>query len=214
MLVDWRQRYIDAMYGISHDLGAPLRHIESFADLLLDDPMTDEQHKMLSHIRDAGAQARAQMAGLLKLSRLYSEHAAQADEQTELSWAELVQGLQQMGFAAPSFAAPSWQFRVNLGHLISVLRELIANAERFGGGALTAIDRDEARLTLLVCNASGGLSDDQWHRALRPLDRLGKLSSTEHPGMGLTLTAAWCELQGITLRHRGGEVALDIHPQN
>lgn len=69
------QDFIDLVYAVSHDLGAPVRHIRQFSSLLLDslgDELTDEQREFADFVDNSGSRLGIMLQRLLLLSRLYS----------------------------------------------------------------------------------------------------------------------------------------------
>lgn len=68
--------YQQLIYAISHNLGAPLRGIVNFSQLLQDSyasQLDDKAKRWLAFLNDEGLQAQAMIAGLLTHSRLSSE---------------------------------------------------------------------------------------------------------------------------------------------
>lgn len=72
-LEELRQEYANFAYIVSHDLSAPMRHIDGFTDLILKDNFgrfDEKTEKHFKYLRDAAEKAAAIMSGLLEYSRL------------------------------------------------------------------------------------------------------------------------------------------------
>lgn len=200
--MDWQQQYVDSIYAISHDLGAPLRHVQSFASLLREDctDLSPDHDGWLQHIVDAGALARGQLNGLLTLSRAYSVpprlRCIAATDCVTLF--EQVAPLQVCNIE-------DMEVSVDADLLQSLYTIIVNNAEAYGEGCRVRAECDEAGLTIVISNITGGLSAEDWTKALLPLNRLGELSTVEHPGVGLCVAQAICQVSGYELLHQPPE---------
>lgn len=77
------------VYGISHDMGAPVRHATSFSSLLMNqasDRLTEKEMQWLQFIHNGGLRAQAQIDALLSLSRI----ASQASEPQETTIKDVI----------------------------------------------------------------------------------------------------------------------------
>lgn len=67
--------FIELVYAVSHDFGAPVRHIRQFSSLLLEslnDELTEEQREFAAFVEHSSARLVTMLQRLLLLSRLYS----------------------------------------------------------------------------------------------------------------------------------------------
>jgi light-regulated signal transduction histidine kinase (bacteriophytochrome) len=125
-------------YSVAHDLRAPLRSLDGFSNMLIEDcrdRLSEDGHRYLKHIRDAVQQMRGLIEGLLELSRV--ARGAIGDERVDLS--ALVEHIaKRLRAAEPGrqveFAVQPGVFAFGDPHLLrAVLENLLGNAWKFTG---------------------------------------------------------------------------------
>jgi len=185
-------------YSVSHDLKAPLRSIDGYSHLLLDDyldRLDDDGRGFLQAIRRAAAQMGLLIDDLLAYSRLERQalHAGSVDVR------ELVAGLISSRSAdlhartialTESIACPP--LTVDREALTLVMRNLFENALKFlGDGADRAIEiggRDEGSTVLLWVRDNGIGFDMKFHdRIFEIFQRLNRSEEYEGTGIGLAM---------------------------
>lgn len=215
--MDWREHYQSTLYTISHDFGAPLRHVHGFAELLAEssEGLNDEQIGWIRHIVDANALSRAMLDGVLRLSRVHTRRVIDlAPVGVELVVDQLQKTLGAEVTLNRLGPKNTVTVRTEPVALAEVVQELVTNANLHAGGAEVSLgvsldvsldvspgvslDR-AATLEICVRNRCGSLSPEQWRSALEPLSRLGQRQDVAHVGVGLPIAQALAEKCGATL---------------
>jgi len=206
-----RQRELFA-YGVSHDLRAPLRAIDSFAALVAGqygDRLDDTGRDYLDRIRNAAARMSGLIDSLLELSR--ADRSELKSEIVDLSLlAEWVGA--ELQDAEPSRAAdiavqPGLLVRGDERHLKQLLTQLLRNAWTFSRDrdrvriAVTGERRGD-RLQVSVRDEGTGFDMRYAERMFEPFQRLHGPEQGGGHGLGLTIA------QRIAQRH-GGRVWAD-----
>ena len=83
------------------------------------------------------------------------------------------------------------------------VRNLIENAQRYGGGADVAFRHDTDHVHVLVADSGPGIPEPELEQVFEPFFRLEKSRSRETGGTGLGLSIA-----RTIIRAHGGEVTL------
>lgn len=191
------------VYALSHDVGAPVRHVRAFAALLgqsLSD-LDAEQRQWLGFL-DAGAELlQAMFDRLLPLSRVM----APVEQQT-MAIVRLAEALEVEG------AVPEGQVRVNVQRLGRALAELRTNADRYGSAAQTSLTStvEGTHLCLLLRDGGRGIPQARWLDALKPFNRLGQACVPDAVGLGLTIATAAVEQEGGQLAWHPDGVAVVV----
>jgi light-regulated signal transduction histidine kinase (bacteriophytochrome) len=194
-------------YSVSHDLRAPLRAIDGFSQILLEDcveALSDDGKRYLRYIREATQQMAQLIDDLLSLARVTRTDLHRVD--VDLS--ALVRRIsQRLSAASPDRSS---QFVVQEGvhgdgdaHLLAVLLEnLLGNAWKFTS------KREKAEI-VFGCEERGGKSTyfvrdngagfDMAHagKLFGPFQRLHSASEFEGTGIGLAT------VQRVVQRHDG-----------
>lgn len=197
-------------HGLSHDLRAPLRAIESYAALLhrhAGDSLDDTGRDYLQHIRDAAARMGGLLDALLDLSHV--ERAELAPETIDVSlladWVAAELQDAHPGRAAEITVAPGLLAYGNERLLRMLLQQLLDNAWRFSA------DRDTVRISVDGHVADGKLqvavrdhgSGFDMRYADRIMEPFQRLHAPEHGGghgIGLAIAKRIVERHGGWLR--------------
>ncbi|MEM7097757.1 MAG: ATP-binding protein [Pseudomonadota bacterium] len=202
----WRKRYQQAIYAISHDLGAPLRHIEAFSSMLLEEAdqdelvLSDEQKVWLGHIIGAGALSKRMLTELSELSRIYTAKGQFKTYEVE----DLLGALDIAAVPPPGVN----RVNVDIDRISQAVQDLSVNAQEYGDGCSIEVAAGASGLSIKVINHTGGLDLQQWDEACAPFNRLGARVDEEHIGLGLSRALAVAEKHGGELRFDHGNVEL------
>jgi PAS domain S-box-containing protein len=182
-------------YSVSHDLRAPLRAIDGFSHVLLEDyaqRLDDDGKDSLRRVREASQRMGELIDGMLQLSRITRGELTLMD--IDLS-AVAVETIQALRAAEPQREVsvsiqPGVNVRGDIRLLRSVMENLLANAWKFTGTTSAAridVDCQDAGSELVVSVRDNGAGFD-----MRYVDKLfiafQRLHpATEFPGTGVGL---------------------------
>ena len=190
------------VYGITHDMGAPLRSVVQFAGMLeqrLGGRLDERERYWLQLILDGGEKAQAMLDALLQYSRLTTD----PGPRERLSPRALLdQTLAALGerIAATSAAieiAGDWpEITSHAWHWQVLLYQLLDNALRFQSGGddhkpkiRIGCELEGDRLCLVVGDNGIGVRPEQRDLITTPFKRLH--AEQDYPGLGMGL--AYCE---------------------
>ena len=224
------------VYGISHDLGAPMRTVVQFSNLLvqsLADRLTEKEQYWLQLIRDGGIQGQQMIEALKVYSRLVTQpHEAsvfslqQLTDETIIKIQKLFPQQKndiEITSRLPDIFASREYWRV-------ILSELIKNAVLFQPKddehqvhVVIAYQLTDGDIAVSVEDNGLGVAEQQWSAITVPFKRLQR--KDEYPGLGMGL--CYCDriaqlLNGrLTFGHSGlGGLAVTFahsfveHPQS
>ncbi|MEQ8691646.1 MAG: ATP-binding protein [Pseudomonadales bacterium] len=178
---------------VAHDLGAPLRHITSFSDLLLEEAtdLDAECRTYLEHIRTSGLRMQDMFAALLEYTRSGRNSAPQsavalsdvlADVTADLQSGSLKQNVSIEVLELPTV----WGDRVGLHQLF---QNLISNALKYNQSERPWVQVKAIRAADLwrvsVIDNGIGIANDKFDEIFAPLKRLH--GASEYAGIGLGL---------------------------
>jgi light-regulated signal transduction histidine kinase (bacteriophytochrome) len=194
-------------YSVSHDLRAPLRSIDGFGQVLLEDHSAQLEPKAQDHlrrIRRAAQRMGELIDDLLTLSRI--ERADLHRERVDLSQLGRYVG-DALAKSGPEHhvelrVAPNLTAEVDSRLIQILLENLLGNAWKFTAKAAAArielgsVDRDGERVFLVRDNGAG-FDQTYVDRLFHPFQRLH--TETEFPGTGVGLAI----VKRIVERHGG-----------
>ena len=196
-------------YSVSHDLRAPIRHVEGFGALLMEqygDKLDAQGRDYLQRIRDAGSRMEQLVGDLLALSLI-----SRCDlHRTKVDMSALVLVvLDELQKTEPErqiecVVMPGLSANVDRGQLQIVLENLLGNAWKFTGkrsGAKIEVGchGTDAEPVFYVRDNGAGFDADYASRLFAPFQRLHKQSEFKGTGIGLAT------VRRIITRH-GGKV--------
>lgn len=203
-------------YSVSHDLRAPLRAIDGFSRVLMDDPaLTSSEvgRDSLFRVRRAAQRMGTLIDDMLKLARV--TRTAPTLEQVNLSELaqEVAENLQQTAERKVSFSVAPRLMATGDAHLLRVaLENLLGNAWKFSGA------RAEPKVELgakvengiviyFVRDNGAGFDMAYADKLFAPFQRLH--SASEFPGTGVGLAT----VQRVIRKH-GGSIWAESSPDN
>ncbi|MBK1671593.1 hypothetical protein CKO28_26730, partial [Rhodovibrio sodomensis] len=182
--------------AIAHDLRTPITGMRLRAEMIEEE---ETRARMLAGLNE--------MAEMTEAALAFAKADAQAEDSRRVDLASLVQSV--CDDFADSGAAVTFDGPERLDHtcrptaLKRAVRNLIANAVRYGSSAAVTLARDETAITLSVADDGPGLPADQLERVFDPFVRLEESRNRETGGSGLGLSIA----RNIARAH-GGDVTL------
>ncbi len=186
-------------YSISHDMGAPLRAIQGYAHILIDDigdSLKANHLRLLKQVAANAKQLATFMADLLTYSRF---------RQTEIQLAPvslseaLTEVLAQLGPDIQSQQAqiqlkePLPTVQANRPVLIQVLTNLLSNAVKFVATGVQPhiyiwTEQDDRQTRLWIEDNGIGIAPEEQEQIFRPFARLHR--EEDYPGTGIGLATA------------------------
>ncbi len=197
-------------YAVSHDLHAPLRHIEGFAQILAADntgASNDTTRQYLEHITNAAQRMSRLIDALLKLSRIARAPVLRQRIDLSALAADMVSSLRK--------AAPERQVQIHIAENLQangdrqlveiVLENLLSNAWKFTGKKaqgeiqVGSTPGDDGAATYFVRDNGAGFTMKYAHKLFGAFQRMHP--AQEFPGIGIGLAI----VQRIVHKH-GGKV--------
>ncbi|MFZ6029983.1 MAG: sensor histidine kinase [Chloroflexota bacterium] len=205
-------------YSVSHDLRAPLRHINSYSKILMNDhagQLSPEGRTHLERISDAGQKMNQLIDDLLRLSRVTSLEMHLTPVDLALLAQPIVNELYQSAPHRPATITmpPTLPARADPSLIHIVLLNLLHNAWKFTSqtpnaaielGQLPA-PPDSKEAVYFVRDNGVGFDMQYAKKLFTPFQRLHSAEEFEGTGIGLTL------VQRIIRRH-GGNVWVEAAP--
>ena len=182
--------------AIAHDLRTPITGMRLRAEMIEED---ETRERILAGLNE--------MAEMTEAALAFAKTDAQAEASRRVDLASLVQSI--CDDFADAGAAVTFQGPDRLDHtcrpsaLKRAIRNLVANAVRYGGAAEVSLAHDEATVALTVADDGPGLPEEQLERVFDPFVRLEESRNRETGGSGLGLSIA----RNIARAH-GGDVTL------
>ena len=191
-------------YVASHDLQAPVRNITALIDLIEEDldpgVLSDEQREYFQMLRDVAAQARLQIQGLLKMSRLQRATpeyvAVNLADIAELAMGQLAIDIHDAGATVeiqPDFPP----VRGDTQQLAALFQNLLSNAIKYrrdGVAPEVRVVTDEGESPgfchFVVADNGIGIRAQDQDRIFQIFKRLHAESDTRYAGTGIGLALA------------------------
>ena len=195
-------------YSVSHDLRAPLRHIEGYVEMLTreaQDGLSEKAHRYLRTIADAGREMGVLIDDLLAFSRMGRTEMVEQEVDLAALIADVRRGL---GYVAPDrnihwLVEPLPRVRGDAAMLRQVLVNLLGNAIKYTRGrdpaeiAVGILGREEERLILFVRDNGAGFDMRYANKLFGVFQRLHRADEFEGTGIGLA------SVRRIVARHGG-----------
>jgi|GEM_PF-3377544 len=190
---DLKQEYADYTYAVSHDLGAPVRQIKSFLELMFDDlnaGNTDDIDIYKTQCFRAIANADLILDRLLEFSRLNTH---EVDIQSHKVIDFFPRDKKQLNIEID----PAFKIEVDAHLFQMIMDELIDNALKFSDEKTDIYYHDNT----IILKTHGITIKEKFHQEIfKPLRALGVKTDDSGCGMGLTIAKKASELQGMKLQ--------------
>ncbi len=194
-------------YSVSHDLRAPLRHMDGFAQLLLSEPKHQEDPQTSRYL-DRIIKAAKQMGMLIDELLSFSRMTRQSMMLAEVNSSELVSSLSKELSAKEEERNITWQVeplppvKADAAMLRQVWINLISNALKYTRGKVPTVIHISARqegLETIFCVADNGAGFDMAYadKLFGVFQRLHRDDEFEGTGIGLA------NVRRIVQRHGG-----------
>ena len=197
--------------SVSHDLRAPLRHITSYVQIVVEEMGSELKPDVAVHLQTVTQAARQmghQIDGLTELSRL----TGLTMQWTKLDLAALVVDVRLVMLPEPPGRVIDWQIasdvptlRGDLLMIRQVMTHLLSNALKFSvAQAVTKIEltwrlTDDGLCAVTVTDNGVGFNPDYAGKLFHAFQRLHSSREFEGLGMGLALTRKIIERHGGTV---------------
>ena len=195
-------------YSVSHDLRAPLRHIQGYVEMLtreLKDGLSDKSRRYLQTIADAGREMGELIDDLLAFSRMGRAELVEREVDLAPLIAEVRRGLE----LAVQDRTIHWQLaplppvRGDAAMLRQVLVNLLGNAVKYTRGrdpaeiTVGCAGEEEGRLVFFVRDNGAGFDMKYADKLFGVFQRLHRADEFEGTGIGLA------SVRRIVARHGG-----------
>jgi light-regulated signal transduction histidine kinase (bacteriophytochrome) len=201
-------RVLEALiHSISHELRAPLRAIDNFSEILLEEhaaALDAEGTRLLRIVRRNAVKMGALVTGVLAFAQAARREPIPTRFSFEALATEVLQGIS--GRLARSrvtlLFAPMPDWYADRGALREVLVELLANAIKFTGGrgdeaCIEVTSRAvETELVCAVSDNGAGFDPQYTHKLFHLFQRLHEADEFEGLGVGLAIVRRLIEAQG------------------
>jgi PAS domain S-box-containing protein len=194
-------------YSISHDLRAPLRSLNSFSRILLEDcgdQLDEKAHEYINHIQTASRQLSDLMDALLKLARISRSDIQTIPTRLDLLALEIIPGIEtrQPGRVVEWVIQPDLCCVADPILMRVVLENLLGNAWKFTSHHPTArIELGtmlrEGQRVFFVRDDGAGFNMEYAGKLFGAFQRLHRMAEFEGTGIGLAI------VQRIIQRHGG-----------
>jgi two-component system, OmpR family, osmolarity sensor histidine kinase EnvZ len=184
--------------GISHDLRTPLTRLRLTLELLRERPGPERIDRALADLDTMNAM----IAGYMELARSTRLAASERCDITPLLGELAAETAVRWDGAGPCV------LEVSPLALRQIVRNLIQNAQRYGGGqsAELRLERTARRVRIIVRDFGPGIPEDQLDKVFRPFYRIeaSRSQATGGSGLGLAIARQLAESQGwrIDLQNR------------
>jgi len=183
--------------AIGHDLRSPLTALRVHTEMVDDD---DTREHLIASIEE--------MQGMLDATLSYARGVSASEQSEQVEIGQVLTGMNQ---AMPTqFAlAPGPELAISVRPFAfrRALRNLIENAQRYGGGAQVTFTEQDGAAVIEIADQGPGIPEDQLEEVFAPFQRLDSSRSLDTGGHGLGLSIA-----RSILRAHGGDVALANAP--
>ena len=189
--------------SISHELRTPLTSIYGFSELLIEEGLIDPEYSMelITMINDQSAELHRMVEDLLTSARHEAGTITLAPRLIDLT-SELTTGVQHVTSREVAFdaAGVAW---CDAGRLQHIVRNLLANAERYGGDQIRLYTEQRGDFTEIVVDDNGaGVPADKEVRLFTRYVHEGEDPLTVGSiGLGLAVVRILAETMGGTARY-------------
>jgi PAS domain S-box-containing protein len=195
-------------YSVSHDLRAPLRHVQGYVDMLAraaEGQLSEKALRYLKTIADAGAEMGQLIDDLLAFSRMSRKEVEEANVSLDLLVQDAVRSLDiaARGRTIAWKIAPLPQVMGDPALLKQVLANLLGNAVKYSRQRdpaeieIGCAGKEDGRVILFVRDNGAGFDMQYAHKLFGVFQRLHRSDEFEGTGIGLAT------VRRIIARHGG-----------
>ncbi|MDP6357073.1 MAG: ATP-binding protein, partial [Planctomycetota bacterium] len=210
-----RQEVQDLYRIVTHDMGAPARHVGGFVRLLMEklgEDLTEDQRELAGFATDASRQLQEMLHDLLELSRVRStaEPFSETDCQAvfEMTLERLATQIEETGARITCDRMPTIQ--TNEAQWQTVFFNLLDNAVKFRSDETPVIhvgyEQTEREHTFSIRDNGIGIQPQFFERIFAPFQQLHPKNKFPGTGMGLPIC------KRIIERH-GGRIRIESNPE-
>lgn len=223
-MVSDQDTFANLLYGVSHDLGAPLRHVSEFSKLLrhsAQDRLSEKELQWLDFMQSAGEQSQQMLQGLLSASRILSDSDSNLTEDCSLQqvvedcWQQLLQphasgASRDVSRITFTNLTDGHRLSANSTMLSQCLHELLCNAVYFQQPGdhhpcwiRVEAHEDEVGVLLRVIDNGIGIDEKLCQNIMRPFKRLRPDLHPNGLGLGLFVAQVCAQKMGASLSITG-----------
>lgn len=199
-----REEFQAFAYSVSHDLRAPLRAIEGFSRILLEDfakELSEEPQKFLQHIIANSQQLSSQIEDLLKFFRAGKIAPAKIEVNADRLCQEAIVAVQGPSPKASIQQKPLPMVQADPLQLREIFAQLISNALKFTSKTASPRIEIDAKVepiatTFYVRDNGVGFDDRSAGRLFQVFQKLHSLSEFPGNGIGLAIVKRYVEAHG------------------
>ncbi len=187
------------MNAVTHELRTPLNGVIGFAELLKDEvagPLNAQQAEFVANIHTSGLRLLKLVEGILDMSRLDGDGAAERVDLAALLEERAAahrQAAEARGITLEVDAADAGHARLDAQALRRILDALLDNAIKFnreGGAVRVSARRADGRLDIAVADTGIGIAPADLPKLFQPLVQLDGALGRQYGGIGLGLALA------------------------
>ncbi len=179
--------------AIGHDLRSPLTALRVHSEMVDDEETRDH---LVASVEE--------MQGMLDATLSYARGVSASEPSERVEIGQVLTGMNQVMPTQFALApGPDLTISVRPFAFRRALRNLIENAQRYGGGAQVAFEEQDGAVVIEIADQGPGIPEDQLEEVFAPFQRLDSSRSLDTGGHGLGLSIA-----RSILRAHGGDVSL------
>ncbi len=214
MAIDYEKEFKDFIRIVSHDVRAPVRHINDFYKFLIEDldvTYTENQLELKGHLEDAISQLKSQMDALLAYSRTVNNQTHTETFNIARLVQEVVDGLGVSGFNTTHITQKiekGFILTFNRDALRIALHETLKNSIIFceeEPKITIALSVEDTGTLLTIIDNGVGIDERFIEDVFLPFRQLNPKGLYPGIGMGLTIARKAIRLSGGNMSILGGE---------
>ncbi|CAM5550021.1 ATP-binding protein [Frigidibacter albus] len=186
--------------ALGHDLRSPLTALRVRAEMVEEDETRERMIATLDEMQEM-------VETTLAFARGVSTDQPMEDVDLGVLLRDLAQELSETGPTVTVAATPPLLAQVRRVPMRRALRNVIENAQRYGGGACVCVHHGTESTEIMIDDQGPGIPEQDIDRVFDPFTRLETSRSRETGGIGLGLPIA-----RAILRAHGGDVRLHNRP--
>lgn len=215
MSIDYEKEFNDFLRIVSHDVRAPIRHINDFYKYLIDDlniTFTDDQLELKGHLESAISLLKNQMDALLEYSRTLNAPTKKDSFNVNILIADIIESLKISGLNTSCIVNKTYDatnITFNKRALEISVKEVLKNGIIFQNDNPVVrinITSEASHATISIIDNGIGIDERFLEEIYLPFRQINKKGTYPGIGMGLTLAKK-------TMSINGGDISIDINPE-